>query len=159
MTSTPGVGKFSFAARIEGNVLFVAASVGLGAEDGKPGDADNLQIRLRPRATVSGILIDSNGSANDMPLTLTMFHEWQRGGALVNLQGKSTTDAQGRFSFSNVPPERLELQRMVKMTFPGGANSGYTYQLQTWFVANRESITTSAKCNSTIPAAADTGTT
>jgi hypothetical protein len=137
-TSTPGDGTFSFPARLDGSVLFVAHPAGWATKNLKPGDLDNLQIRLQPWASVSGILVDSNAvPVTGMELSLTMFHDWQRGGALVNLQDRITTDAQGRFKFTNIPPARLELQRMVSMgsKFPGLPSTSYTYQLQTTFVA------------------------
>src|SRR5205814_6902359 len=91
---------------------------------------DSLKIHLQPWAVVKGILIKTNGVpvANET-LALTRFDEWHHGGALVNLQERVST-AQGRFIFSNAPPGRLEVQRLV----PRGKNS-YSYQQQTWFFA------------------------
>jgi hypothetical protein len=131
-TSTPADGTFSFAARLDGSVLFVAHPAGWATTAIKPGELDNLQLHLQPWATVTGTLVDSNGApVAGMELMLTMFHDWQRGGALVNLEDRVTTDAQGRFKFSTVPPARLELQRLIKM----GTGSGFSCQLQTWLVA------------------------
>ncbi len=80
--------------------------------------------------------MDSNGVPKaGGPLCLEMMDDWQHGGAIVDLHLQANTDAQGHFLFHDVPPGRLELQRMVPMAGTTGFSAGYSEQLQTWFVA------------------------
>jgi hypothetical protein len=137
LLTTASDGKFSFAPRPEGITLFVSHPAGWAVKSLGRGSVDNLKIYLEPWCTVSGTLVDSNNvPAPAMSLKLTMFRDWQRGGALVNLQHDATTDTQGNFIFTNVPPGRLELQRMVPFKVPGGGpRAGMTYQMQMPFTA------------------------
>jgi hypothetical protein len=60
-----------------------------------------------------------------------MSHDWQEGTPFFNYQTRVKSDAQGRFTFTNVPPRKMDLNRLV----PAGSRGSYSYQLQTWFVA------------------------
>jgi hypothetical protein len=133
-------GKFSVEAKTDEAILYVTHSKGWAEQAIPVGGGDELKIRLKPWSAVSGTIMDSNGlPAGGIELSLTMFHDWNNGnGPLINLQQKSTTDAQGHFLFTNVPPARVEIQRMVAMTFPGmpkGFRGGMTYKMQTWLIA------------------------
>lgn len=130
---TAADGKFSFAPRPNGMTLFVSHSAGWAIKSVERGGVENLKIYLEPWCVVTGTLLGSNNvPAAGVALKLTMFRDWQRGGALVNLQSEATTDASGKFTFATVPPGRLELQRLVPLTIPGGGRSGgMSYQMQT----------------------------
>jgi hypothetical protein len=45
----------------------------------------------------------------------------------MNTEARSTTDAQGQFFFADVPPQRVEVERIVPMA----ANS-WSYRPQSW---------------------------
>lgn len=139
---TAGDGKFSFAPRTEGITLFVSHPAGWATKSVARGSIDKLSIELEPWCTVVGTLIDSNNvPAAGIRLELTMFHDWQHGGALANLQFNVSTDPAGNFTFTNVPPGRLELQRMIPSpSFGGKPSGGFTYRMQTPVVA-RPAIT------------------
>lgn len=132
---TPSDGKFSFPARPEGVTLFVAHSAGWAMKNLSKTGVDKLTVELEPWCTVTGTLVDSNNvPVPNVKMALTMFRDWNRGGALANTQFNVTTDANGNFTFNTVPPGRLELQKMVPMTFPG-SSGGMTYQMQAYIVA------------------------
>jgi hypothetical protein len=123
-------GKFSFSARPEGVTLFVSHPDGWAEESVEQG-GDGLKLKLRPWASVSGILVNSNGiPMAGVPLNVTMYNDWQQGGALVNLQGRTNSDAAGHFLFRDIPPRRIEIQRIIPM----GTGGGWSSQLQTWTV-------------------------
>ncbi len=129
-------GSFSFPARAQGLMLFVAHPAGWAEESVERGGS-NLKLELKPWAAVTGTLVSSNNSA-PMPgvqLHLTVASDWQHGDPHLNLQASTTSDAKGRFNFSSVPPRRLEVQRMVPFSPGGRISGGWTYVLQTWFVA------------------------
>jgi protocatechuate 3,4-dioxygenase beta subunit len=58
-------------------------------------------------------------------------HDWSTGEPFVNIQGQTTTDAAGRFLFTNVPPSRIQINRVIPMT-GAGMGGGWTSRLQTW---------------------------
>jgi uncharacterized GH25 family protein len=124
-------GKFSFSTRPRGTTIFVSHPAGWAEESVERG-GDNLKLRLKPWAAVSGTLVQSNGTCvAGTLLTLNMSHDWQEGTPFFNYQTRVKSDAQGHFTFTNVPPRKMELNRLA----PSGRGGGYTYQLQTWFVA------------------------
>ena len=118
--------------RAHGMTLFIAHPAGWGEVSADPPSA-GLKVRLKRWAALSGTLVDTNGApVAGVKLGITMEHDWQSGGPLINVQGETTTDAQGRFQFSDVPPRRLEVQRMIPMPGTGRMSNGWTWQLQTW---------------------------
>ncbi len=133
-TATTGKdGIFSFPMRAHGERIFVVHPAGW-AEEAVDREGQNLKLRLQPWATLSGTLVDATGAPmSNVELALTMPHNWQRGDPFFNYQGRVTTDAQGRFQFVDVPPRRIELQRMIPMGTP--PSRGWTYKMQTWLVA------------------------
>ena len=101
-------------------------------------DAAMAYLRLQPWAILTGTLVDTNGRPMaGVELAVTMQNDWQRGEPLVNSQGRVVTDAQGAFRFVDVPPRRLEVQRVIPFVSTGGqvVHRGWTYQMQTWLVA------------------------
>jgi hypothetical protein len=128
-------GKFSFLAKSEGVELFASHPQGWAQLPTQNGGVDGVKLRLKPWAALTGILVDSNNvPIAGTSLALTMFHDWQTsGGAMVNLQGRVTTDAGGRFTFTNVPPSRVEVQRLIPFKTSGSSGS-YSYMMQTWLV-------------------------
>ena len=123
-------GKFSFPIRAHGAALVVAHPSGWAEESVERG-GEGLKLRLKPWAALAGILMYSNNTpAGGVTLGLTVPNDWQHGEPRLNIQGQAVTDAQGRFAFSNVPPRRVEVQRIIPM-----GQNGWTYQLQTWLVA------------------------
>jgi protocatechuate 3,4-dioxygenase beta subunit len=128
-TVTGKDGKFSFPRRPHGLTLFISHPAGWAEESVEHG-GDNLKVRLKPWAVVSGVLLDTNGvPLSGVTLALTMQRDWQSGIPFVNVQGQTKTDSKGYFRFSDVPPRRLELQRIIPM------KNGWSDRLQTWFVA------------------------
>ncbi len=129
---TSADGKFSFIARNEGSTIFVAHPAGW-AEVSVEHGGNALKLALKPWAAVCGTLVDSNGvPMAGVELGITMQRDWQHGGNYVNYQAHSTTDAKGHFEFSDIPPRRIEIQRMIP-SFAGGRRSGgWTWQMQTW---------------------------
>ncbi|MSU57448.1 MAG: carboxypeptidase regulatory-like domain-containing protein [Pedosphaera sp.] len=126
-------GKFSFPMKSQGQTLFVTHDAGWAEESVERG-GDNLKLRLQPWAVLSGTLVDANAKPmSGVELALTMPHDWQRGDPFLNFQAKVTTDAQGRFQFTDVPPRRIEVQRMIPAG-PAGSR-GWTYRMQTWLFA------------------------
>lgn len=126
-------GKFSFPMRSHGQTLLVAHDVGW-VEEAVGNGGDNLKLRLQPWAMLVGVLVDANGQAmSGVELAVTMPHDWQAGDPFLGFPGRGTTDAEGRFQFSDVPPRRLEVQRVVPAGPPAGR--GWTYHMQTWLFA------------------------
>ena len=66
-----------------------------------------------------------------IPLHLIHPNDWNSADPLINLQGRSVTDAKGGFFFSNAIPIRLDLIREIRTGLTGG---GYMYGNQTWFI-------------------------
>jgi hypothetical protein len=139
--TTGGDGRFSFQPTAEGATIFVSHAAGW-AEAGVEKGGGSLKLQLKPWAAVSGALVDSNGvPVAGVQLAITMMHDWQTGSAMINEQKQVKTDAQGRFQFDDVPPRRIEIQRLIPM---GGATrtvggtvrmgGGWTYKEQTWLV-------------------------
>ncbi|MDB6125720.1 MAG: hypothetical protein JWQ71_4713 [Pedosphaera sp.] len=123
-------GKFLFSARPRGVTLFATHPTGYAEESVEKG-GDNLKLRLKPWAVIIGTLVNSNGvPLPNVQLGLTLQHDWQNGGALMHHEGRTITDAQGHFQFLDVPPRRLEVQRII----PSSPN-GWSESLQTWLVA------------------------
>jgi uncharacterized GH25 family protein/protocatechuate 3,4-dioxygenase beta subunit len=123
-------GKFAFQLRAHGQTLFASHEAGWAEESAERG-GEGFKLRLKPWAALSGTLIYSNGApVAGVRLGLTVPSDWQRGDPHINVQGQTITDAQGRFQFTNVPPRRVEVQRIIPMS----AN-GWTYKLQTWLEA------------------------
>jgi protocatechuate 3,4-dioxygenase beta subunit len=123
-------GKFSFPVRAHGMALFVAHPSGWAEESVERG-GEGLKLHLKPWGALAGTLIYSNNTpAAGITLGLTVPGNWQHGEPHLNIQGQTTTDAQGRFQIANVPPRRLEVQRIIPM-----GSGGWTYKLQTWLVA------------------------
>lgn len=123
-------GKFSFPLRAYGQTLFAASPAGW-AEEAVERGGEGLKLRLKPWAALAGTLMYSNNTpAAGVELGLTAPCDWQHGEPHINIQGKTITDAQGRFQFTNVPPRRVQVERIIPMS-PGG----WTYRMQTWLVA------------------------
>ncbi len=123
-------GKFSFPIRAHGVTLYAAHPSGWAEESVERG-GDGVKLRLKPWASLAGVLLQTDGTpAAGVELSLTMPSDWQRGEPRINIQGRTTTDAQGRFQFADVPPRRVEVQRIIPMS-----QGSWTYKLQTWLVA------------------------
>jgi hypothetical protein len=123
-------GKFSFPVRAHGLTLFAAHPAGWAEESVERG-GEGLKLHLKPWATLAGTLMYSNNTpAAGITLGLTVPSAFQRGEPHINIQGQTATDAQGHFQFTNVPPRRVEVQRIIPMQ-----QSSWTYKLQTWLVA------------------------
>ena len=123
-------GKFSFPVRAHGMTLYAAHPSGWAEESVERG-GEGLKLRLKPWAALAGVLMHTNGTpAAGVELGLTVPSDWQRGEPRINIQGQTATDAQGRFQFADVPPRRLEVQRIIPMS-----QGSWTYKLQTWLVA------------------------
>ncbi|EEF59348.1 hypothetical protein Cflav_PD1896 [Pedosphaera parvula Ellin514] len=126
--TTKADGKFSFPRLSKGLKLFVAHPSGYVEESVERG-GDNLKLRLKPWATLTGTLVYSNGTAAaNVPLDLAIDYNWQRGDPIMHIQGKIVTDAQGNFLFTNVPPRHIQVNRMQTSGFGGG----YSSIQQTW---------------------------
>ncbi|HEX5220777.1 MAG TPA: hypothetical protein VFZ59_14505 [Verrucomicrobiae bacterium] len=133
-------GKFSFPMRAHARTLFVAHQAGWAEKSVEEG-GENLKLKLQPWAVLSGTLVDTNNQLMvGVELGLTMPHDWQAGDPFMNFQARVKTDVQGRFQFVNVPPRRLEVQRIIPVGPPPGVaglppNRGWSYRMQTWLVA------------------------
>jgi hypothetical protein len=125
-------GKFSFAARAEGQTLYVSHPAGW-AERAVATGGDDLAIRLQSWAAVKGRLVYSNGSpAAGVELHVAMpMDNFMQGDPFINMNGFCTTDSQGRFEFQTIPPRKLNIDRIVRSGMGGW--SGYP---QTWFYAD-----------------------
>jgi protocatechuate 3,4-dioxygenase beta subunit len=124
-------GKFSFAPRSHGATVFVAHPDGWATESVEEG-GDGLKVRLKPWAAMVGTLVDTNGvPMPGVQLAMAFDHDWSTGEPFVNIQGQTTTDAAGRFLFTNVPPSRIQINRVIPMT-GAGMSGGWTSRLQTW---------------------------
>ena len=123
-------GKFAFQARAHGQKLFVAHPAGWAEEAAQRG-GDGFKVRLKPWAALRGTLTYTNGTpAAGVRLGLTLPADWQRGEPQMNFQAQTVTDAQGRFSFADVPPRRVDVQRIIPM-----GSASWTWRMQTWLVA------------------------
>jgi protocatechuate 3,4-dioxygenase beta subunit len=63
-------------------------------------------------------------------LEVSMNQDWQSGAPGINFQGHVTTDKQGRFQFAKVPPRRVDIQRVIRMS-----PNSWQSRPQTWLVA------------------------
>jgi hypothetical protein len=128
--TTGADGKFSFPVRAHGTMLLVSHSAGW-AEESVERASGGLKVQLQPWATLSGTLMmnSNNTPAPNVELTLTIPSDWQKGEPHVNVQGRITTDTAGNFYFADVPPRRIEIDRIIPMS----ANSWQNKQ-QTWVV-------------------------
>jgi protocatechuate 3,4-dioxygenase beta subunit len=123
-------GKFSLPIRAHGMTLYATHPSGWAEESVERG-GDSFKLRLKPWAALSGTLIHTNGTpAAGVELNVTVPSDWRHGEPRLNIQGRTVTDAQGRFLFLDVPPRRVEVQRIIPMN-----PNGWTYKLQTWLVA------------------------
>ena len=131
LKTTAGDGTFAFPVRANGAKLFVSHDAGW-AEESVDHAGTGLKLQLKPWASITGTLMNSNGTpAAGVELALTMPNDWQAGDPIINIQGKQTTDGQGNFLFPDVAPRRLDIGRIIPM----GSGGGWTYHQQTWFVA------------------------
>jgi hypothetical protein len=124
-------GKFAFEPSLhEGKVI--AADQSGWAEANVTREDEVLKLRLRPWAAVKGRLMTTNGTpAAGMILALTWSHQFGDGTTVWQELDRTTNDVNGAFEFQNVPPRRLQLQRIALRP---GSNLGPYYQ-QTWLVA------------------------
>ena len=123
-------GRFAFPMRAHGQALYVSHPSGWAEESAERG-GEGFKLHLKPWAALSGTLIYSNGApAAGVTLSMTVPSDWQRGDPHINVQGQIVTDAKGWFLFTNVPPRRVEVQRIIPMSL-----HGWTYKLQTWLEA------------------------
>jgi hypothetical protein len=123
-------GKFSLPIRAHGMTLYATHPSGWAEESVERG-GDSFKLRLKPWAAVTGTLMHTNGTpAAGVELNVTVPSDWRYGEPRLNIQGRTVTDAQGRFLFVDVPPRRVEVQRIIPMN-----PNGWTYKLQTWLVA------------------------
>ncbi|MDB6018049.1 MAG: hypothetical protein JWR19_2538 [Pedosphaera sp.] len=123
-------GKFGFSTRAQGRMLFISHTAGWAEEPVEKG-GDGLKVRLKPWATLAGTLVDANGAAmGGVELEVTMNHDWQSGDPGIDFQGNVTTDKQGRFQFAKVPPRRVDIQRVIRMS-----PNSWQSRPQTWLVA------------------------
>ena len=123
-------GKFAFEPASQPGTVVVADRSGWAeAKVSRPDEV--LKLRLRPWAAVRGTLISTNGTpAAGMVLAL-MWRQPSDGGTVLQEMGRFTTDTNGAFEFQNVPPCRVELQRIGVRP---GTRWGQRIQ-QTWLVA------------------------
>jgi hypothetical protein len=123
-------GKFAFAPSLQQGSVVAADRSGWG--EAKVGGADEvLKLRLRPWAAVKGTLMTTNGTpAAGMVLALAWSRQLSSGGTALQELARTTTDTSGAFEFQNVPPRRLELQRIAVRP---ASNSGPHLQ-QAWLV-------------------------
>ncbi|HEY3863000.1 MAG TPA: carboxypeptidase-like regulatory domain-containing protein [Verrucomicrobiae bacterium] len=125
-------GDFSFQPRTDGRTIFVSHPAGWAEEDVRQG-GDHLELRLKPWASITGTLIRNNGApapGEVVAVTMSM-NGWSRGEPCFYFQQTFTTDAQGRFFFSNMPPRDLFIERRV----PSGVHSWSDIE-QTSFTAS-----------------------
>ena len=130
-------GKFAFPMRAQGRRVFAAHNDGW-AEASVDQGGENLKLRLQRWAILTGTLVDTNGRPMaGVELAVTMQNDSQRGEPLLHSQGRVVTDARGTFRFVDVPPRRLEVQRVIPFVSTGGqaVYRGWRYQMQTWLVA------------------------
>jgi hypothetical protein len=129
LVKTKSDGAFSFIARAGGDRLFVAHESGY-AEVPVKDNVAKLQVELKPWAVLSGTLINSNGTpAVGVELGLSLYEgtSWDSTQPLLHFGPRSTTDGRGAFLFTNVPPRRVQVERIIHS---GGG--GWTSILQTW---------------------------
>jgi hypothetical protein len=123
-------GKFAFEPSLQPGRVVAADQSGW-AEAAVDGADEVIKLRLKPWAAVKGRLMTTNATpAAGRVLVLTWSQHSINGGTLGQELGRTTTDANGAFEFQNVPPRRLELQRVAVRP---GSPFGPHYQ-QTWLV-------------------------
>src|SRR5262249_42870793 len=100
------------------------------AEQPISGKNEKLKIRLKPWAILIGTLINSNGTpASNVELGLQLYDgkSWNPADPLLHYNDRTTTDSKGSFIFSNVPPRRVQVCRII----PSGPHA-WSYREQTW---------------------------
>ena len=121
-------GKFSFMARDDGARIFVTHSTGY-AELRVHKD-EKVDASLKPWASLAGTLTYSNGTpATGVELGLTLYNgtDWDSTDAVLHFNGKTKTDNKGYFLFTNVPPRRVQVNRIIPM-----GRGSWQWKLQTW---------------------------
>jgi hypothetical protein len=127
---TDEAGRFSFPVRLHGKRLFVSHPAGwamLEINDQRP----DLKLRLEPWATVTGMLLNTNGTpaANHM-LTVDFDGAWATTAQPSMLVKNHTrTGPDGRFVFTNIPPADLLLNRGTVLQTRFYASPGVTNDL------------------------------
>lgn len=128
--TTGADGKFSFAARNQGTKLYATHEVGYGEVSVRDKDS-TVEVQLKPWAWLTGTLQNSNGTpAVGVQLGLTLYDgtTWDSTQPLLHYSRRVKTDSKGFFLFSNVPPRRVQVERIVPM----GRGGGWSSVLQTW---------------------------
>ncbi|MGZ4972513.1 MAG: hypothetical protein ACXWDN_07120 [Limisphaerales bacterium] len=132
---TAADGAFKFPMLAENAKVFAAHPAGY-AEQLVSGKDEKLKIHLRPWATLMGMLMNSNGSpATNVELGLLLYDgtRWNPAEPMLNYQERVKTDNKGAFLFSNVPPRRIHISRLVPVTTgPMAGRVAWTYREQTW---------------------------
>jgi hypothetical protein len=117
-------GKFSFPPQEGGSQLFAAHTNGWLSQPARNGKG-GLKLRLEPWGAVTGVLQQSNGPAM-AGVRLHLGGTWDGRRPYINTSLYCTTDASGRFLFTNVPAGPLNLNRTIPM-----GSGGWQHQLQT----------------------------
>ncbi|MBI1177398.1 hypothetical protein GC207_08155 [bacterium] len=131
---TDAAGAFAFPDKLDGKHLYVSHPSGWALVDESEFD-EKMKIRLEPWATVTGTLVDTNGSpvsGSELSLKMNGFDGMDSGPQLV-MEFKTKTDDRGAFAFSFVPPGDLMLFRNIPP--PANSNRAWTLSLQTRFYA------------------------
>ncbi|MGZ5528938.1 MAG: carboxypeptidase regulatory-like domain-containing protein [Limisphaerales bacterium] len=131
LVTTAADGTFTLMARANGSRLYFSHQTGY-AEQPVHEKNEQVEVRLKPWATLSGTLMQSNGlPAVGVPLGLTFYNGTDYDGSQPLLHyndGECTTDSKGHFFFTNVPPRRVQVERIVR----SGRGGGWSSVLQTW---------------------------
>lgn len=134
---TDGAGAFSFQQRLEGQQLLISHAGGWSVVE-SPDLGPRLKINLEPWAVVRGSLVDTNGApVPKADLRLSFDGNGPGKGLRLGLDILTTTDSQGQFTFTKVPPADLLLHRMViQGGLAGGPLRNWSPVLQTRFYAS-----------------------